>query len=419
MNKFFIMMGHTYKNRVKSKSFVITTLIMLVFIFAVSNLQSIIEQFSGDEDENRIAVLSESEAWAAAFERSLASSEAAAAETYEGTLEEAKQEVEEGSYEAVVHIRTGADQLPEATYFANQIANIEASEPVRQALQQVKIEQVTEEADVAPETLQQISTPVSFELEALEERAKSAEELNQTRGIVYIMLFFMYFAVIMYGQMISTEVATEKSSRVMEILISSVSPVSQMFAKIIGIALVGLTQFAIFLTAGYFSIQQTIESGSASFIDGLGLTTIQPSTIIYAVVFFLLGYLLFATLAATLGSLVSRLEDAQQMTAPMIMLIVAAFMIAMFGLASPDSTFITISSYFPFFTPLIMFLRVGMLDVPVWEVSLSLAVLIGSIALLGWIGARIYRGGVLLYGKSSSLKDLKAALQLSKKEKSS
>ncbi|MCA1022588.1 ABC transporter permease [Halobacillus litoralis] len=419
MNKFFIMMGHTYKNRVKSKSFVITTLIMLVFIFAVSNLQTFIEMFSGEEDENRIAVLSESETWTAAFERSLASSDAAVAEVYEGTLEEAKQEVEDGKYEAVVDIRSGTGELPEATYYANQIANIEASEPVRQALQQVKIEQVTEEAGVAPETLQQISAPVSFELQALEERAKSAEELNQTRGIVYIMLFFMYFAVIMYGQMISTEVATEKSSRVMEILISSVSPVSQMFAKIIGIALVGLTQFAIFLSVGYFSIQRSVEAGSASFIGGLGLTEIQPSTIIYAVVFFLLGYLLFATLAATLGSLVSRLEDAQQMTAPMVMLIVAAFMIAMFGLASPDSTFITISSYFPFFTPLIMFLRVGMLDVPIWEVSLSLAVLVGSIALLGWIGARIYRGGVLLYGKSSSLKDLKAALQLSKKEKSS
>ncbi|MYL30625.1 ABC transporter permease [Halobacillus halophilus] len=419
MNKFFIMMGHTYKNRVKSKSFVITTLIMLVFIFAVSNLQTFIEMFSGEEDEHRIAVLSESETWTAAFERSLASSDAAVAEVYEGTLEEAKQEVEDGKYEAVVDIRSGTGELPEATYYANQIANIEASEPVRQALQQVKIEQVTEEAGVAPETLQQISAPVSFELQALEERAKSAEELNQTRGIVYIMLFFMYFAVIMYGQMISTEVATEKSSRVMEILISSVSPVSQMFAKIIGIALVGLTQFAIFLSVGYFSIQRSVEAGSASFIGGLGLTEIQPSTIIYAVVFFLLGYLLFATLAATLGSLVSRLEDAQQMTAPMVMLIVAAFMIAMFGLASPDSTFITISSYFPFFTPLIMFLRVGMLDVPIWEVSLSLAVLVGSIALLGWIGARIYRGGVLLYGKSSSLKDLKAALQLSKKEKSS
>lgn len=419
MNKFFIMMGHTYKNRVKSKSFVITTLIMLVFIFAVSNLQTFIEMFSGEEDENRIAVLSESETWTAAFERSLASSDAAVAEVYEGTLEEAKQEVEDGKYEAVVDIRSGTGELPEGTYYANQIANIEASEPVRQALQQVKIEQVTEEAGVAPETLQQISAPVSFELQALEERAKSAEELNQTRGIVYIMLFFMYFAVIMYGQMISTEVATEKSSRVMEILISSVSPVSQMFAKIIGIALVGLTQFAIFLSVGYFSIQRSVEAGSASFIGGLGLTEIQPSTIIYAVVFFLLGYLLFATLAATLGSLVSRLEDAQQMTAPMVMLIVAAFMIAMFGLASPDSAFITISSYFPFFTPLIMFLRVGMLDVPIWEVSLSLAVLVGSIALLGWIGARIYRGGVLLYGKSSSLKDLKAALQLSKKEKSS
>lgn len=150
MNKFFIMMGHTYKNRVKSKSFVITTLIMLVFIFAVSNLQTFIEMFSGEEDENRIAVLSESETWTAAFERSLASSDAAVAEVYEGTLEEAKQEVEDGKYEAVVDIRSGTGELPEGTYYANQIANIEASEPVRQALQQVKIEQVTEEAGVAP-----------------------------------------------------------------------------------------------------------------------------------------------------------------------------------------------------------------------------------------------------------------------------
>ncbi|MGP4061947.1 ABC transporter permease [Halobacillus sp. H74] len=417
MNKFFIMMAHTYKNRVKSKSFIITTIITIALIFGLSNLQSIIETFSDGEDEKKVAVITENEGWLQSLQQILATNDDLSIEAYEGSLEEAKASVEEEEHSSVVQIEEGEEGLPQATYYANQIANTGDSEPVRQALQQLKAQQVTQQADVDQETLQQISAPVNFELVALEESAKTAEELNQTRGLVYIMLFFMYFSVIMYGNMISTEVATEKSSRVMEILISSVSPVSQMFAKIIGIAFLGLTQFAIFILVGYFGIQQSMQSGEGSMLEAFGLTEVQPSTVVFAVVFFLLGYLLFATLAATLGSLVSRLEDAQQIVAPMMMLIIAAFLIAMFGLGMPEAKFITISSYFPFFTPLIMFLRVGMLDIPVWEIALSIGILVASIALLGWLGARIYRGGVLMYGKSSSLKDLKTALQLSKKEK--
>lgn len=410
-------MGHTYKNRVKSKSFLITTIITVAIIFALSNLQSIIETFSNTDEEKKVAVITENEGWYQSLEQTLSTNENLSLHSYEGTLEDAKSEVEEGEYQSVVQIEQNAEELPEATYYANQIANTGNSEPVRQAVQQLKVQKVTEQANVDPVIIEQISAPVSFDLVALEESAKTAEELSQTRGLVYVMLFFMYFSVIMYGQMISTEVATEKSSRVMEILISSVSPVSQMFAKILGIALLGLTQFTIFIAVGYLGIQQSKATNEGSLLQMVGLTDVEPTTVVYAVVFFLLGYLLYATLAATLGSLVSRLEDAQQLLTPMMLLIVAAFLIAMFGLGAPESTFITMSSYFPFFTPLIMFLRVGMLDIPVWEVILSLSILIGSIALLGWIGARVYRGGVLMYGKSSSLKDLKTALQLSKKEK--
>ena len=417
MNKFLIMMGHTYKNRVKSKSFLITTIITVAIIFALSNFQTIIETFSNTDEEEKVAVITENDGWYQSLEQSLSMNENLVLHSYEGTLEDAKAEVEEGEYQSVVQIEQNADELPEATYYANQIANTGNSEPVRQAIQQLKVQQVTEQANVDPVIIEQISAPVSFDLVALEESAKTAEELNQTRGLVYVMLFFMYFSVIMYGQMISTEVATEKSSRVMEILISSVSPVSQMFAKIMGIALLGLTQFTIFIAVGYLGIQQSKATSDGSLLEMVGLTDVEPATVVYAVVFFLLGYLLYATLAATLGSLVSRLEDAQQLLTPMMLLIVAAFLIAMFGLGAPESTFITVSSYFPFFTPLIMFLRVGMLDIPVWEVILSLSILIGCIVLLGWIGARVYRGGVLMYGKSSSLKDLKTALQLSKKEK--
>ncbi|MCA0969681.1 ABC transporter permease [Halobacillus litoralis] len=416
MNKFFTILGHTYKNRVKSKSFLITSVITVLLILALSNIQSIIEMFGGEDEQKEVIVLSENEEWTEQLSQVLNLQESIAVSSFSGSDEEAKTQVEEGEYEALVTLQEGGEGLPEADFYANQIANTSVSDSVRQALQQVKVSIVTERANVNEQVLQQITAPVSFELIALEEQAKSQEELNQTRGIVYVMLFFMYMSVLMYGNMIATEVATEKSSRVMEILISSVSPVSQMFAKILGIALLGLTQFGIFILAGYFSIQQSMESEGPSVLDIFGFTEVDPMTIVYALVFFILGYLLYATLAATLGSLVSRLEDAQQLMVPMTLLVVAAFLIAMFGLGAPDSTFVTISSYFPFFTPLIMFLRVGMLEIPVWEVGLSLVIMVASIVLLGWIGAKIYRGGVLLYGKSSSLKDIKTALELSKKD---
>jgi ABC-2 type transport system permease protein len=104
------------------------------------------------------------------------------------------------------------------------------------------------------------------------------------------------------------------------------------------------------------------------------------------------------------------------MITPMTLLVVAGFMIAMFGLGKPDSPFIVITSYIPFFTPMIMFLRVGMLNIPVWEAVLGISILMATIVFLAVFGARVYRGGVLMYGKSNSFKDIKKALQLTKKE---
>ena len=151
------------------------------------------------------------------------------------------------------------------------------------------------------------------------------------------------------------------------------------------------------------------------FFEFLGFQNIPASTIVYAVIFFILGYLLYATLAAFLGSLVSRIEDVQQMITPMTLLVVAGFMIAMFGLNQPDTTFITIASYIPFFTPMLMFMRVGMLSLPVWEPILGIVILVTfDHRILAIFGARVYKGGVFMYGKSNSFKDIKKALQLTK-----
>jgi ABC-2 type transport system permease protein len=334
----------------------------------------------------------------------------------EGSEAEIKKSVMNEKYKGYLVISLDQAHMPQATYKATELTDTAITNQLKQALQAVKGNMAAAELKLSSEQLMLLNSPVSFKSVNLQRDVKSEEELAQARGLVYILLFAIYFAVIFYASAVGTEVATEKASRVMEILISSVSPVQQMFAKILGGALLGLTQMAVLLAAAYFSVKSNLKTLSGGFFDFFGFSDIEVSTIIYAVVFFLLGYLLYATLAALLGSLVSRIEDAQQMMMPMTFLVMIGFFLAMAGLGNPSATYVTVLSYVPFFTPMLMFLRVGMLDLPMWVGISGAAVLLVMIVLMAIIGARIYRGGVLLYGKSNSLRSIRKALQLSKGE---
>ncbi|HLR66558.1 ABC transporter permease [Virgibacillus alimentarius] len=416
MNKFWIILSHTYMSRVKTKSFLIGTLITLLLIFGISNIQSIIDMFS-DNSSKKIAVMDDSEKLFKPLESNISTvDDTVGLKLFTGSEDEAKEAVQEEEYEAFVKLSLSDNQMPEAHYYADNITNSDTQMLIEQQLQQVKVSMATEQAGIDQATLQNINAPVTFQTKALDKDAKTDEELSQARGIVYIMLFVLYIAVIMYGSMIATDVATEKSSRVMELLVSSAPPVTHMFAKIIGIALLGLTQVILVVGVGYALIVSKQGELTEGFFSYFGIQNTSPALFIYAIIFFLLGYLLYATLAAMLGSLVSRVEDVQQLILPMTFLIMIAFFIAMFGLNMPESKLVIISSYIPFFSPMLMFLRVGMMDVPVWEVSISIGILIATIVLLAVLGARVYKGGVLMYGRSSSLKDLKKAIALSKKE---
>ncbi|MFC4559140.1 ABC transporter permease [Virgibacillus kekensis] len=416
MNKFWIIMSHTYMTRFKTKSFLISTIISLLFIYGIANMETIKETFTGDGTQE-IAVIDESGQLFKTLEKGVErGSENLELTTFEGTVEEGKEAVQEEEYNALITLSLNEEELPQATYYASNIAEAGEQSVIQQQLQQLKVAAATSKAGIDQETVTEIYSPVKFDKVALDENAKTNEELSQARGIVYIMLFLLYISVITYGNMIATDVATEKSSRVMEILISSASPVTHMFAKIIGIALLGLTQVVLIVGVGYALIVTKQDELTSGVFEYFGIQDTSVSLYIYAVVFFLLGYLLYATLAAMLGSLVSRIEDVQQMIMPMIFLVMIAFFIAMFGLNMPDSTFVVITSYIPFFSPMLMFLRVGMLDVPAWEVALSIGILVATIAIFAWVGARVYKGGVLMYGRSSSLKDFKKAIELTKKE---
>lgn len=418
MNKFWIVLGHTYFSRLKSKAFIISTLVVFLFIFGIANIQSIIQLFTGDDELEQVIVIDESGELFAPLETSISQvDEEVELIAYEESEEVGKSAVQNEEYDGLLILELDENNLPIATYYENNAAESSLQYTIEQQLQQVKIAIATEQAGVDETTLASIYEEMPFEKIALDEATKTDEELNQARGIVYIMLFVLYMAVIIYGQMIAMDVATEKSSRVMEILISSASPVTHMFAKIIGIALLGLTQMVLFFIVGASLISTKMDTTSGEIFEFFGFTSTSISIYFYALLFFILGYFLYATIAAMLGSLVSRVEDVQQLIMPMVFLIMIAFFIAMFGLTVPDAKFITITSFIPFFSPMIMFLRVGMLEVPIWEVIVSVGLLVGTIILLAILGARIYRGGVLMYGPSRSLKDFKKALLLTKKEK--
>ena len=421
MNKFWIVLSHSFMTRFKSKSFIITTIIFLLFIIGIGNVDRIIGLFDSD-DIDQVAVIDETgELYQSLVEQNELVEANYNLIAYEGTLEEAEEEVLSGEFNGVLHIEPDPDQYFSAVYYTDQLLNQSIQHQIMGNLQQTKDVQAMIDQGIDQAVLEEIYQPIAFETVALEledgTTARTEEEIGIARGLVYMMIIVLYMAVIMYGNMIAMDIANEKSSRVMEILISSSSPISQMFAKIIGISLLGLTQLGLFLLVGYFMIQSRAEDMVGEFFEFFGFSDVPISTYIYAIVFFLLGYFLYATLSAMLGSLVTRMEDVGQILMPMTLLILVAYFIAIFGISMPDSGLITVTSFIPFFTPFVMFLRVGLLEVPAWEVALSIGLSIGTILLLAIIGARVYRGGVLMYGRSASLKDLKQAIQLSKKDK--
>jgi len=421
MNKFWIVLSHSFMTRFKSKSFIITTVIFLLFIIGLGNVDRIIALFDSD-DIDQVAVIDETgDLYQGLVEQSERLEANFDIVDYDGTVEEAEDEVLSGEFNGVLHIEPSADQYFTAVYYTDQLLNQSIQNQLMTNLQQIKDAQAMLDQGIDQSVLEEIYQPIAFETVALEladgTTARTEEEIGVARGLVYMMIIILYMAVIMYGNMIAMDIANEKSSRVMEILISSSSPISQMFAKIIGISLLGLTQLGLFFLVGYFMIQSRADDMVGEFFEFFGFSDVPVSTYIYAIVFFLLGYFLYSTLSAMLGSLVTRMEDVGQILMPMTLLILIAYFIAIFGIGVPESSMITMTSFIPFFTPFVMFLRVGLLDVPTWEIALSIGLTLGTIIILALIGARVYRGGVLMYGRTASLKDIKQAIQLSKKGK--
>lgn len=220
----------------------------------------------------------------------------------------------------------------------------------------------------------------------------------------YVMIFALYMVIMLYGQMVATNVATEKSSRAMEVLITSARPTSMMFGKVLASCLAGFIQIAAVFGSALvlYHINRDYWAGNP-LVQSLFNT--PPELFAYMLIFFVLGFLIYAFLYGALGSTATKLEDINTSTMPLILLFVAAFMVSMMGMSSGnvDSTLMKVCSFVPFTSPMAMFTRIAMSTVPMHEILLSIAILVVSSAGIGVLAAKIYRVGVLLYGTTPKL----------------
>lgn len=218
----------------------------------------------------------------------------------------------------------------------------------------------------------------------------------------YILVFGLYFIIIIYGQIVASSVAAEKSNRTMELLVTSTNTTYLIFGKIISGALAGIIQFGLILGTGLI----TYKLNANAWDHNLDFLFDIPANVLVAFAFFgVMGYLFYAFIFGALGALVSRTEDVSTSATPVIILFVGVFMVAMLGMQNTSGIVLRVASFLPFSSFMAMFVRIAMGTVSILEIITSFLILVVSTVLIGVLASRIYRAGTLMYGNRIKLKD--------------
>jgi ABC-2 type transport system permease protein len=229
--------------------------------------------------------------------------------------------------------------------------------------------------------------------------------------LAYVGILLIFMSVYMYGYAVATGVAEEKSSRIMEILVNAATPFQLMVGKVVGIGAAGLAQMAAFVVMGIGALLlqtplQALLFGSSAGGLTLNITGASVTLLLLLLVYFLLGFLLYATLFAAMGALIKRQEELQNIVQPVMWLFLIGYLVSFVGFSNPDAAWVKVISYIPFWTPTTMLMRIGMGNVAWWEIALTVGLMLAAIYLCAVVSARIYRFGVLMYGQKPGLRQL-------------
>lgn len=261
---------------------------------------------------------------------------------------------------------------------------------------------IAQTSDIAPETLTQLQQPLPTTISQVDEVVNS----DATALLIYAFAFLFYIFALTFGNLIASNIVSEKSSRVMEVMISKVKPLTLMYGKILAVLSLGLVQLAVIgITIGIISATGLLDFGSVSVMDvALDFSVLTPTIVITFIIFLLLGFALYAILFAAVGASVSKMEQLGNASFPVVLLAIAAFFIGISAMNAPTSTLVTVSAYIPFFSPIAEYARILAGVAQPLEIILSISILLITIFVINRIAARVYTNGVMSYHEKWSWK---------------
>ncbi|MCP4572303.1 MAG: ABC transporter permease [bacterium] len=404
MRKVLTVIRKEYLERVRSKSFVIGTLLGPVLMSMFILVPVLVADKGGDEHRT-VGIIDLSGEVLESLSFVLADQGRGnvelepldcGARDRDACVEELRGQILDGTVHSGVVLGENFYDEPRATFYNQSVSSLVLREDVLEpALNRVLREARFARVDVPESVYTYLSGRAYWDSRSV--TAEGGEQVQNEAGsfvVAVSLIMIIYMMVIMYGSHTLTAVIEEKSSRMAEVMLASVSPGHLMLGKVLGIGLSGLTQFGIWALAFFVVSQRGVTIGDFS-LDAAMLT---PTILVSFVVFFLLGFFLYATLYAGVGALCNSIQDSQQFNTPLVMGLVIPMMLLSLVLRSPDSTLAVVLSLVPLFAPVLMFMRVCVETPPMWQIGLSWALMIVSIWLAARGAGKLFRLGILMHG---------------------
>lgn len=409
MQQFFTVFKYEFKKIVLSKGYLISTGIMAIILAGVFFLPQLISNLKLFNSDNNTPVAliktdyTKSETLVQTIHAALPDYEV---KLTDKSTEEAKQEVINDKAKFFIEANHDLTEVTEYSKIGFSEASVREVQSIDAIVKNLRQSDLLAEQNLAPAAIAKVLNPdVKINLETVNK--------NGAASVIYtfVLIYALYMAITFYGSHVMNSVVTEKTSRAMEVLATSVKPNALLFGKIISTSLAGLIQIAAIIIEAFICVKISSVNNPDFPVNQI-ISNIPTQILVYMLIFFLLGFLIYSFLYGAFASTVSKIDELGSAVMPVQIIIIFTFFVTMSAINSgnADTPFNVFLSYFPFTAPMMMFTRAIISNVSTLEIILSILVLIVSTYFIGWLSARIYRVGVLMYGEKPNFIKLMGAI---------
>ncbi|MBF2592839.1 ABC transporter permease [Listeria welshimeri] len=411
MSKFWVITKQVYKRRVKTKSFLISLLFPVLIAALIAGIPKMVDYFDSSSDITKIAILSDNPVFVKAL---TADKKHFQVDTNIKHKKAAQSALEKAKIDGFVTITEKNDTVS-AIYTTQETAGQNVMTRLTEDLTATKIAEKSADYKITNAELQSITSPVSVTNDLESNNQLTNHEKDVMSAAVVILTLVIFIFVMSYANIVASEIATEKGTRIMEVILSSVSATTHLFAKLTAIIFMLLTQIGFYILCGAVVL---VAGRNTEMVQNIldQIAVFKAYYLILNLLFVILGLLLYILLAAMIGSMVPNVETVAQFIYPMTILAIIGYWGSIAAANAPDNLLVIIGSYIPTFSPMMMLARMDLLSVSTIGIFSSLAILLLSVIGAFFLTVRLYQGNVLLYSNEGLWKTWKTSLSYAKRK---